>query len=126
MKNIKIMIEMSYANALLKPRGFHIKNEFFPDLKGNIKESKFIPPKANTIEKECSICKDTIHERSLIRLSCKHYFHKDCINEWFKIRNNCPLCRKFISWDSLYSIHREWANFNLEYDFPSLNVDSII
>lgn len=27
-------------------------------------------------------------------ISCNHYFHKKCINEWLKIQNNCPLCRK--------------------------------
>ncbi|KAG2701910.1 hypothetical protein I3760_06G066700 [Carya illinoinensis] len=28
-------------------------------------------------------------------LSCKHFFHKDCLEKWFENRhiNNCPLCR---------------------------------
>ena len=24
--------------------------------------------------------------------TCKHYVHKKCLNEWYKIHNNCPSC----------------------------------
>ena len=67
------------------------------------------------VEKECSICKDNIDDRDLVRLPCKHYFHKDCINEWFEIRNTCPLCRKIIDKNSLYRERELFVS-----DFPML------
>lgn len=46
-----------------------------------------------TINKECSICLERL-EQNLVQLrECPHVFHKVCIDEWFKQRTNCPLCR---------------------------------
>lgn len=28
------------------------------------------------------------------QLSCIHCFHFQCINQWFKIKKSCPVCRK--------------------------------
>ena len=28
-----------------------------------------------------------------IKLNCCHNFHKSCSKKWFKIKQNCPLCR---------------------------------
>ncbi len=41
---------------------------------------------------ECAICLEPLisgHEK----LKCKHNFHKDCISEWKKHKDTCPLCR---------------------------------
>jgi hypothetical protein len=40
---------------------------------------------------ECSIC----YEKKEYRwyLKCNHSFHFKCINEWLKLKKNCPLCR---------------------------------
>lgn len=48
------------------------------------------------VGEECPICLEQyipgIYKRTL---SCGHYFHKKCIDEWFKRENmDCPLCRK--------------------------------
>ncbi|KAF7457768.1 zinc-finger domain-containing protein [Cryptosporidium felis] len=41
----------------------------------------------------CVICLNNIYEEDLIRtLPCKHIYHFKCIDEWVKIRSNCPLC----------------------------------
>lgn len=43
--------------------------------------------------KECLICSRYILEDT-IQLACGHdQFHIECIEQWKKIRSNCPLCR---------------------------------
>lgn len=43
--------------------------------------------------KNCSICLDGMFGLNCSRLSCRHVFHENCINEWFKEKPNCPICR---------------------------------
>ena len=43
-------------------------------------------------EETCTICLDESNE-DLVELTCKHIFHKSCIDEWNKIQNHCPNCR---------------------------------
>ena len=37
----------------------------------------------------------------------KHYFHHDCIEQWMKTNNVCPLCRKEINRDELNKFNKE-------------------
>ncbi len=43
----------------------------------------------------CSICaQEWQHGDELRKLTgCRHYFHKACIDTWFREHNTCPLCR---------------------------------
>lgn len=43
----------------------------------------------------CLICLDDYAPEGNVRLmSCKHAFHKDCVDKWLQVgRNNCPACR---------------------------------
>lgn len=43
---------------------------------------------------ECSICLDTINNKST-KLICNHFFHKKCIKKWFTKIQRCPLCLDF-------------------------------
>lgn len=46
----------------------------------------------------CPIClKDEEHSSDFISLRCSHKFHPDCIDEWCKINNTCPMCRVVIA-----------------------------
>jgi hypothetical protein len=71
---------------------------------------KKICPASSTID-ECSICFDEITRNQSKTLTCKHTYHKKCINLWLEKNIKCPLCRapvqnsnrqnkihKFISW----------------------------
>ena len=42
-------------------------------------------------KEKCSICQKNM--KIYIKLKCCHNFHKLCLKEWFKIKQNCPLCR---------------------------------
>ncbi|KAF9437925.1 hypothetical protein BGZ76_010556 [Entomortierella beljakovae] len=45
----------------------------------------------------CAICLcDYEDEEELRKLNCKHYFHKDCVDEWLRLNRNCPLCKRDI------------------------------
>ncbi len=49
------------------------------------------------ISNNCSICMSSLKNPNKIEtLKCNHIFHKNCINEWFKKQNTCPMCRSVI------------------------------
>lgn len=43
----------------------------------------------------CSICFVAFENSVLVTTlpQCNHYFHQDCIQEWFKSHGTCPICR---------------------------------
>lgn len=44
-------------------------------------------------DKNCLICMMTFEEGDKIAdMSCRHNFHVDCMKEWLKRKNVCPLC----------------------------------
>jgi hypothetical protein len=47
---------------------------------------------------ECNVCMDEYkQDDKVVKLFCKHYFHKDCIKNWLcNERVTCPICRKDI------------------------------
>ncbi|KAL3125544.1 hypothetical protein niasHT_009677 [Heterodera trifolii] len=49
-------------------------------------------------ELECTICLGEIEKETSVKLlaildPCKHIFHNECISEWLKNHNTCPICR---------------------------------
>jgi hypothetical protein len=43
---------------------------------------------------ECIICLENYKKGDKISiLSCDHYYHTDCLNEWLNKKEECPLCR---------------------------------
>jgi hypothetical protein len=47
----------------------------------------------NVDDTVCCICFVDILDRDVVGdLTCCHMFHKDCIKDWLKRRNTCPLC----------------------------------
>jgi len=43
---------------------------------------------------ECIICLENYKKDDKISiLSCDHYYHTKCLNEWLKKKEECPLCR---------------------------------
>lgn len=48
----------------------------------------------NIDESICIICLSPLKDKPTIYLeNCLHQFHIECINEWIKIKPNCPNCR---------------------------------
>ena len=52
----------------------------------------------NYSKEECSICIEKLNGKEIVKLSCNHIFHKDCIEKYILINNEksfkCPLCRE--------------------------------
>jgi len=65
---------------------------------------------------ECSICLDEFsqfHENHLKRnvtpLPCnsRHIYHSDCIKAWLKQKDECPLCKKLITYEDCLRLKNE-------------------
>ncbi|KAG0290747.1 hypothetical protein BGZ98_003301 [Dissophora globulifera] len=53
---------------------------------------------AGRISTSCSICLCDYEDLEELRhLPCDHYFHKECVDEWLKLKRTCPLCTYDIS-----------------------------
>lgn len=47
-------------------------------------------------ESECLICYEDINENGSEIINCKHSFHTQCLKEWSKVSQLCPLCKNSI------------------------------
>lgn len=49
----------------------------------------------SNLDSDCIICMDKLEKDNIVtKLECKHIFHKDCIEPYFKKYNHkCPICR---------------------------------
>jgi hypothetical protein len=52
----------------------------------------FISPDINN-KIECPICLDQ-NDKLWVTTKCNHRFHGDCLNEWLRISETCPICRR--------------------------------
>merc|ERR1719198_1234623 len=45
-------------------------------------------------EKYCSICLEALDSHRARLEVCEHEFHRECLESWIKIKQNCPMCRR--------------------------------
>ena len=54
--------------------------------------------------KKCTICQDEYNNKDkVIVLPCLHFFHTDCIKNWFSTKNTCPNCKFLLTKSNLYN-----------------------
>lgn len=41
----------------------------------------------------CAICQEEGNANKF-ETPCGHFFHRPCIQQWFKTKSNCPMCRQ--------------------------------
>ncbi|CAI2377922.1 unnamed protein product [Moneuplotes crassus] len=80
-------------------RGWNFQKPVNKDTIDNLKsvqitdEHLTLNPKTRQKESPCCcVCTDEMQIEATI-LPCKHLFHTECIKEWFKRHNTCPICR---------------------------------
>ena len=50
--------------------------------------------KLNDENKRCIICMEDFQNNDTVTyLPCIHFFHKQCIKQWFNNRSECPICK---------------------------------
>ncbi len=47
--------------------------------------------------KECPICYEVIKGKDSKVTSCKHLFHRECLEKWTRDNSTCPMCRHIIA-----------------------------
>jgi hypothetical protein len=63
-----------------------------------------INPNDYSVDDVCPICITEFEkDQNIINLPCNkgHIFHEDCIGEWIRRDNTCPLCKAPITADSI-------------------------
>src|SRR5690348_8975253 len=56
----------------------------------------------------CRICFEPLNNE-ILKLSCNHVFHNNCIQLWFSTKRECPICRRTIDTESLLNSRRSLA-----------------
>ena len=51
-------------------------------------------------------------------LSCFHIYHKNCIDDWLKMKNTCPICNKVFDSQSAIEMHYD------EEEMEKISVDN--
>ena len=65
------------------------------------------------VEDDCSVCLETLLEKNVTYLPCKHYFHSNCLNQMIEAKTyTCPLCRYDLFNSLLNKGHRFFYNLN--------------
>lgn len=69
-----------------------------PTAKSTLRSLPRVKVSANDLERneshECSICLDSlVLGEQAIRIPCGHLYHEDCVYDWLKKSNECPVCR---------------------------------
>jgi hypothetical protein len=62
------------------------------------------------LKQKCAICFEKVPSTNSAknkRLHCGHAFHLDCILQWFKESDECPICRKKQTSDSIIKFRND-------------------
>ena len=73
-------------------------NALDPEIIKNLLVIKIDESELSENETECIICMEEFKkDDDGIYLPCQHLFHKDCLYEWFKIKDFCPICKNKVT-----------------------------
>ncbi|PKI51853.1 hypothetical protein CRG98_027771 [Punica granatum] len=68
-----------------------LKRDLYQKIKGNDEPAASTE---NDDDTKCSICQEEyVDEDEVGRLQCEHMYHINCINQWLRLKNWCPICK---------------------------------
>ncbi|EXB82546.1 E3 ubiquitin-protein ligase RHA2A [Morus notabilis] len=87
-------ISITQFKSLCQNRSCDAKNSTSSSISG-ISGSTSSSSSTNTSTSECCVCFCGFEaDEEVSELSCKHFFHKNCLDKWFHNKHTtCPLCR---------------------------------
>ena len=51
----------------------------------------------NNDDSQCCVCMEPFQSPCVVlRTDCGHMFHSECLDEWVRHKNSCPLCQSMI------------------------------
>ncbi len=91
--NMSISIKYKNNNLILYPLGkYESEFDFGYEHQHNSEYELIIYDMTRYSAIECSICLEEIKSNSMQTI-CNHRFHIQCLADWNKTHNECPLCR---------------------------------
>ena len=78
---------------------------------GEVKRWRFFDRKIYAKNSVCTIClEDFMEGEAVVLCPCKHCYHQQCIKDWLKMKNSCPMCkltirRSFLATESTPLLH---------------------
>ncbi|KAF9948861.1 hypothetical protein BGZ72_009244 [Mortierella alpina] len=97
-KSDSVVAERGQPQASLETPGTMKMLQGFDDSKEQEEEEQEHETDKDRMLPSCSICLCDYEDMEELRhLPCDHYFHKECVDEWLKLKRTCPLCKYDIS-----------------------------
>jgi hypothetical protein len=100
--NISNLIQTFLQHPGIAPQQMTIPTSFFenvvvrlhPDDVAAMSDISYSACQQKTEQTSCCICMDTFTENDIVKeLPCHHIYHSNCIKDWFKEHNTCPICK---------------------------------
>ena len=108
MNNMVGMIDINNSGQMMNSMNDminNVNNGVDPNILNNLEVTRIGDiSKLNEENKKCIICLENFKEGDEgIFLPCFHLFHKDCVNEWLKSHNDCPVCKFKLTFENINS-----------------------
>ena len=89
---VEFHIEFGYYNEELSENNYFKSCE---EINNKLGHPCKIKKDDSILNEKCLICIENykINELKRVLPKCQHFFHKKCIDKWFKKNASCPICR---------------------------------
>ena len=103
----KIIYDANWKETMISSQKMEYINRYLERRKVSVRRLH----KLVNREEECIICFESYKkDDKVVKLTCdgRHIFHSDCIGEWFKNREACPICNMAIKVPMPKKLIKQW------------------